>query len=114
MGDKRERSGYEVEAKSGGKERQQRLAGGSAGGRLPFPPGEAASPGDLLLACRDVQMGTINKGTLPFLSPSESALPGRLSVFGLGRESWWGWEGGPAGLWMGLPGIPEKGHLPKS
>lgn len=51
-----------------------RLAGCSAGQHSCFLPRKAAIPCDLLLALRDVQMGTINKGTLPFLSPSESAL----------------------------------------
>lgn len=39
-----------------------------------FLPRKAALPGNLFLALREVQMGTINKGTRSVLSPSESAL----------------------------------------
>lgn len=74
-------------------------------------PRKAALPGDLFLALRDVQMGTITKGTLPSLSPSQSASPLRLSPCGLG----WGWR--VVGrrsmcLPMGLLGILEDWSLP--
>ena len=54
-----------------------------------FLPRKAALPGDLFLALRDVQMGTINKGTLPFLSPSQSQAflwPGEGERLSCGEE----------------------------
>lgn len=54
-----------------------------------FLPQKAALPGDLFLALRDVQMGTINKGTLPFLSPSQSQAflwPGEGGRLSCGEE----------------------------
>lgn len=55
-------------------------------------------------------MGTINKGTLPFLSPSESALPVRFSLLGLGLESGLG-EDQTIFLWMRVLGILESWPL---
>lgn len=56
-------------------------------------------------------MGTINKGTLPFLSPSQNASALRLSVSGrtaggcvAGRRS--------MGFWTGLLEILENWSLP--
>lgn len=72
---------------------------------------KAALPGDLFLALRDVQMGTINKGTFPFLSPSQSASPLTLSPCGPG--SGWRVVGRRSMcLPMGLLGILEDWSLP--
>lgn len=52
-----------------------------------FLPRKAALPGKLSLALREVQMGTINKGTRTVLSPSESALAVRMA-FSLAAAEW--------------------------
>lgn len=100
------------------REKERRQLGWQAAALVAFfsflPPraGKAALPGDLFLALSSVQMGTINKGTLPFLSPSQNASPLKLSVLGLGLAG--GCVAGKRSMCIrtGLLGILKNWSLP--
>lgn len=102
-----------IQRQTGGEGRRQLgWQAAALGAFFSFLPRKAALPGDLFLASRDVQMGTINKGTLPFLSPSQNAPPLRLSVLGLGLTGECVAGRRSMGFQMGLLGSFESWSLP--